>query len=116
VLFWKTCRDLILARAITLHEANVAVEVFPLVKPEETFPMDFWNHVVHVGEDAESGTSYSDGIDTLYRLQVCLPSQRQRGVRQDSSHLPWTKASKTSYLGCGLGQSKVLALARMQLS
>lgn len=61
----------------------MAVEVFPLLPPEALFPMDFWNHVVHVGDDAESGTSYSDGIDTLYRLQVCHRLLKTRGCRTD---------------------------------
>jgi hypothetical protein len=65
---------LIVARAITLHEANMTVEVFPLVKPEQSFAMGFWNHIVHAGEDAETGTSFSEGADTLYRLQVSTQS------------------------------------------
>lgn len=65
---------MIVARATTLHEANVTVEVFPLVKPEQSFAMDFWNHIVHAGEDAETGTSFSEGADTLYRLQVSTQS------------------------------------------
>ncbi len=64
------CRERIRARATALHEANVTVEVFPLVKPEQSFPMAFWNDIVHAGEDAETGTSFSEGADTLYRLQV----------------------------------------------
>ncbi|CAL8470635.1 g10177 [Coccomyxa elongata] len=75
-------RELIMARATTLHEANVTVEVLPLVKPEQSFPMAFWNHIVHAGEDAETGTSFSEGADTLYRLQSLPGLLRQRGYRK----------------------------------
>lgn len=67
-------RDLINFRAKALHEANVAVEVFPLVAPKQAFPMDFWNGVVHAADDGEGGAAFSDGVDTVYRLQARAPA------------------------------------------
>jgi hypothetical protein len=61
----------------------VAVEVFPLVQPDQAFPMDFWNQVVHVGDDAESGAAFSDGVDTLYRLQVHASPPKQSDLSQE---------------------------------
>ncbi|EIE22641.1 ATP-dependent DNA helicase ii [Coccomyxa subellipsoidea C-169] len=78
----KAYKRLIVARATTLHEANVTVEVFPLIKPERSFAMGFWNHIVHAGEDAETGTSFSEGADTLYRLQSLPGLLRHRGYRK----------------------------------
>ena len=64
------CRERIAARAQPLHEANVTVEVFPLTPPGETFGMAFWNHIIHAGDDEESGAQYEEGSDTMYRLQA----------------------------------------------
>ena len=64
-------RDRIHFRAKALHEANAAVEVFPLVRPGAAFPMEgFWNGVVHAADDGEGGAAFSDGADTVYRLQA----------------------------------------------
>ena len=38
--------------------------------PKQAFPMDFWNGVVHAAEDGEGGAAFSDGADTVYRLQA----------------------------------------------
>ncbi len=64
-------RGLIDARARALHEANVAVEFFPLVPPGKAFAMDFWNGVIHAADDDEGGAAFSEGADTVYRLQAC---------------------------------------------
>ena len=77
------CRERIAARAQPLHEANVTVEVFPLTPPGETFGMAFWNHIIHAGDDEESGAQYEEGSDTMYRLQA----------RPGSSTLPACLAS-----------------------
>ena len=48
------------------------MEIFPLTKPGDTFSMAFWKHVIHAGDDEDSGVAYEDGSDTMYRLQVPL--------------------------------------------
>ena len=68
-------RERIAARAQPLHEANVTVEIFPLTKPGDTFSMAFWKHVIHAGDDEDSGVAYEDGSDTMYRLQVPFRAQ-----------------------------------------
>ena len=70
-----TCRERIAARAQPLHEANVTAEIFPLTKPEDTFSMAFWKHVIHAADDEDSGVAYEDGSDTMYRLQVPFRAQ-----------------------------------------
>ena len=32
--------------------------------------MAFWNHIIHAGDDEESGAQYEEGSDTMYRLQA----------------------------------------------
>lgn len=64
------CRERIAARAQPLHEANVTVEIFPLAQPGSSFSMAFWNHIIHAGDDEDSGVQYEQGSDTMYRLQV----------------------------------------------
>ena len=61
----------------------MAVEVFPLVPPRQAFPLDFWNGVVHAAEDGEGGAAFSDGADTVYRLQA-----RQSLSPRPSNHMP----------------------------
>lgn len=67
----------------------MTVEVFPLTPPGETFGMAFWNHIIHAGDDEESGAQYEEGSDTMYRLQACpgsstlsacLASRADRGL------------------------------------
>ena len=93
----KLCRERIAARAQPLHEANVTVEVFPLTPPGETFGMAFWNHIIHAGDDEESGVQYEEGTDTMYRLQarpgsstLCLHAWPQEpiGFRELPSKAP----------------------------
>ena len=48
------------------------MEIFPLTRPGDTFSMTFWNHIIHAGNDEESGVLYEEGSDTMYRLQVLL--------------------------------------------
>ena len=82
------CRERIAARAQPLHEANVTVEIFPLTRPGDTFNMAFWNHIIHAGDDEESGVQYEQGSDTMYRLQVmhvpralvCIIEKHVQGV------------------------------------
>ena len=38
--------------------------------------MGFWNGVVHAAEDDEGGAAFSQGADTMYRLQARPPAGR----------------------------------------
>lgn len=44
--------------------------------------MAFWKHIIHAGDDEDSGVAYEDGSDTMYRLQVPFRAQTTLNVRQ----------------------------------
>ncbi|CAL5220319.1 g2309 [Coccomyxa viridis] len=81
----ESYRERIAARAQPLHEANVTVEIFPLTRPGDTFSMTFWNHIIHAGNDEESGVLYEEGSDTMYRLQSLPGFTRQKAYRKRAS-------------------------------